>query len=228
MDTYFDELSDGVLGYIIKKLIKYCIPSDVIGISSLSQKIKFILNENFIYLQSLEHNEMIYSFKRFEDGSDDWINKFLLYKTLNGLIPFVDHGAEILRDGLTKENSGLFISASHGIKKKYAQIITATAWLNYLNVPGIDYKDIQISLLKSLDTGFLGDHRCQVIINEEDEETEKGFFVEVQLSKEDELDAELTRGYFLNEEQLRVLLTGILYMNITITDSYTKEIFPQS
>ena len=225
METYFDILGNEVLGYIIKKLVEYSAPSNVIGISSLSQRISSILNENFIYIQSLEHDEMIYSFKRFDDGGN-WISKFLLYKTLNGLIQFVDSGVKMLRDRLTKEHSGLFISASHGIKTKHIHRITAPVWLKYLNVPGIDYEDIQISLLKSLDTGVLGDHRCQIIIYEK---TEDGFFfVEVELFKDDEIDSELTRDYFLDESQLRILLAGILYMNITITDSYNKEVFPQT
>ena len=166
---------------------------------------------------------MIYSFKRFDDGGN-WVSKFLLYKTLVRLALFVDHGIRMLRDGLTREHFGLFISSSHGIKESSAHAtITTPAW--YLNVPGIDYEDIQISLLKSLDTGVLGNHVSQVVI---EEKAKDGFFVILELFNDDDVDEELTRGYYLDEPQLRILLAGIFYMNITITDIYNKNIFPQS
>ena len=218
MNNYVKTLNADLLSYLIKKMIIYLNPIDVCNFVPIDINIQLSLSNDIVYLQCLDHiPEMKFSYNRFVNNATNWLSKYLLFKTLINLVPFVDNATDLLTLGMTPGNNGLYVNTGHNTLE-----FGTIASLDYLKVPGIDYNQVEDKILRTFGTWRM-EYRCpEVVIGELKNDI---FKVAIILFNTDKGKKVSSFGYLLNKSQLRILLAGILYSNITITDNQSNLIF---
>lgn len=211
MDTYFGSLNVDLLRYIIKKMLIYIETKSVFNLASSNKNIETILSDDIIYLQVLdnirEHPEIKFSYNRFKDRiKNNWIDKYLLFSILIKSIAYVDIAVNLLTNGSTTYTTPLSVTYTR-----------SPVSLDYLDVPGIDYRDIQVRLLKCK----MGNISSYTVLHEK--KLDK-YMVRLGLCDRTS-PYNFSCDFYLNESQLRNLLIGILYLNIEITDVEGEGIF---
>ena len=219
MDNYFDLINNDVLTYIIKKLLTQGRASAIVNLADFSKSIEKILNNDIIYLQSLkDHPEMQFTYKKYLNvRHNDWIDKYLFYKTLERLIPFVEHVIYLLKEKLTEEHVGLYVDSTKNMEDN-----SANGSLDYLDVPGLSYPDIRKRILKYIESPFIENMVYELRINEH---IEGPFSVSLNFYSDYQKDKDLTLDNYLSESQVKILIAGILYSNISLVDGRGGNIF---
>ena len=221
MDNYFGRCDINLLGYIVNKLITYGIPSALYNLSFLDKSIPKILDDDPMYLRVL-NPEMQYNYERYLNPKrNQWDDKYLLYKTLKRLIPFLDICVNMLTQKLASSDSRLFINNERYRLVEYGGILSTIMSIDFLDIPGIDYQEIKRMTMMSMDTSTNEDHRCQLII---DEIKDGKFRVSFELFINEDANNKLIYETLLDEPQLRILLGSVLYSGRRIGNNMGKEI----
>ena len=215
MDNYFDLINKDLVNYVIGKLITGGVSDDLVNFSDFNEIVKTILNDDKFYLSFLNHYQPLqFLYKKLSNIKSDWIDKYLLYKTLKNLMPFAMTVLEALENGTTMGHKGVYVNAEHHSYRGGENTIMS---LNYLDIPGINYQNIKLGLLGYLDAPTEERYVCQMDIGEKDY---RGFKLLVTIGAE---NLDMKYVVFLDEQKLIILLIGILYSGQRIVDPQGRD-----
>ena len=197
----FDRINKNILTYLLEKMIPYVSGDSINSVTIISENAKIILNDEIIYLNLLKKSpELQYAFKKFMVLKGfTWISKYYLYLSLVQLKVPLDYYVGSTGD------YGINLSSNHIIFSG-KELVMIHGSFDYLNVPGVDFEKVQKVIVKVLDAvGYIG-----VIISKSKQ------FEPFKLKIINSHDRKLYYEVELNEYQLRVLIIGALYSNVSV------------
>ena len=221
-NTYFNNSNVNILSSILQKIVRLPRSSynkaNITNMLSIIAAIPNILSNDFFYSQVLEDEpEVDYLFKKYSKG--DWKSKYFLYISLKSQIPYAVHCIEILNEKNTNNHDGLFWIIGHN--KIY--LSDSFNCIEYFDVPGIDFEKIKTNMLIVSSIPINVDNYYGPTIYEI--EKDGTYLMMLVIFRAGIRDPNLSYSVKLNKYQLKILLIGMLYSNVEITDTSRHPIF---